>query len=223
MHNTESIEKKIEEATSLGVKYLREGWGSRSSVFLAICDLFAKDVSQEICINICYALDPFHGVASAIYEDGKAYGITVCGALSGGLASFSLINGFKDLPFNFWTEGMKSNGFLGKIIDNPEVSPKEKIQLYYEKCEPLYGAYYQMVYRFKEHFGTTDCLDFEKPFADPISTKCFRNCAKIIAWTSGMVARMLIEYKEDPEKFKVGHGNVHLEVMRSVKASKQGA
>ena len=210
-------QSKIEQAKSVAAKYLRNGWGSRAAVFHTISDLFAKDLSEAECQRICMVLDPFHGVATAIYEDGKAFGITVCGALSGALAGFALINGIKELPFNFWVEGMQPDGFLGKVINDPEVSPEEKVELYYEKIGSLYGAYYQMVLNFKEHFGTTDCFELEKPHKDPISIACFRNCARVVAWTAGMACQMLLEYKENPNQFKTGEGNVHLAVVKSVK------
>ncbi len=209
-------QSKIEQAKSVAAKYLRNGWGSRAAVFHTISDLFAKDLSEAECQRICMVLDPFHGVATAIYEDGKAFGITVCGALSGALAGFALING-QELPFNFWIEGMQPDGFLGKVINDPEVSPEEKVEIYYEKIGSLYGAYYQMVLNFKEHFGTTDCFELEKPHKDPISIACFRNCARVVAWTAGMACQMLLEYKENPDQFKTGNGNVHLAVVKSAK------
>ncbi|WP_299979979.1 hypothetical protein [Desulfobacula sp.] len=58
---------------------------------------------------------------------------------------------------------MQPDGFLGKVMNDPAVSPEQKVKLYYEKCGSLYGAYYRMVLNFKEHFGTTDCFELEKP------------------------------------------------------------
>ena len=114
-------------------------------------------------------------------KDGKANGLTMCGALSGGLAGFSMVHGWRELPFKFWSEGMKPDGWLGKIIDNPSVSPEEKVHAYYDHCKPLaYGAYYQIVARFKERFGTTDCFYLQNPYAEPVSNECFRNYGNVL-------------------------------------------
>jgi len=211
---------KVEQAKNLAAKYMREGWGSRASVFHAIYDLFETDIPPEMCYRFCYILDPLHAPASAIYENGKGFGVTTCGALTGALTAFSMVHGCKDLPYKFWVEGMKPNGFLGSKIDNPAVPPEEKIDDYRVHCEQLgYGAYYQIVARFKEHFGTTDCLDLVKPYGAPITKECFRNCARIVIWTAGMVAQVILEYGEDPYSFKIGNGNVYL---AAVHAAKQG-
>ena len=212
--------EKVEQAKNLASKYMREGWGSRASVFHAIYDLFETDISPEMCYKFCCILDPLHAPASAIYENGKGFGVTVCGALSGALTAFSMVHGCKELPFKFWVEGMKPDGFLSRKIDNPATLPEEKIDDYIDKSEQLgYGAYYQIVARFKEHFGTTDCFDLQKPYGDSITRECFRNCAKIVIWTAGMAAQVILEYAENPDSLKIGNGNVHLAILH---AAKQG-
>ena len=211
-------EEKIEQAKSSAIQYMREGWGSRASVFHAIYDVFDTDLTQEMCYKFCSILDPFHASASAIYGNGKAYGITVCGALSGALAAFSMVHGCKELPYKFWVDGMKPDGFLGKVIDDPAVSPEEKVRICSGRCDQIgYGAYYQIVERFRKRFGTTDCFELEKPYADPVSRECFRNCAKVVIWTAGMIAQVILEYEKEPGSFKKGDENVHLAVIRSVK------
>jgi hypothetical protein len=212
------MDEKIEQAKSLAIKYLREGWGSRASVFHAIYDVFETDLTQEMCDRICSILDPFHAPASAIYEGSKGYGITVCGALSGALAAFSMVYGWRELPYKFWVDGMKPDGFLGKVIDDRTVSPEKKARIYSEMCEPIgYGVYYQIVNRFRKHFGTTDCFDLQKPYGDPVSRECFGNCARVVVWTAGMVAQVILEYEREPSSFKIEDGNVHLAVVRSTK------
>lgn len=220
LSNQVSSNEKVEQTKNLAAKYMREGWGSRASVFHAIYDLFETDISPEMCYKFCCILDPLHAPASAIYEDGKGFGITVCGALSGALTAFSMVHGCKELPFRFWVEGMKPGGFLSKKIDNPTIPPEEKARDYIDKCERGgYGAYYQIVARFKEHFGTTDCFDLQKPHGDSITRECFRNCARIVIWTAGMTAQVILEYEEDPEAFKIGSGNVHLAILRAANRS----
>jgi len=209
-------DEKVEQAETLARKYVKDGWGSRASVFHAIYDLFETDISPEMCTRICSILDPFHGVASAIYEDGKSFGITACGALSGALAAFSMVHGWRELPYKFWAEGMKPGNWLAEAMDDPAISPEEKVRLYYERCKLLgYGGYYQIVLRFKEHFGTTDCFGLEKPFGDPVSRVCFKNCGKVITWTAGMVAQVILEYEENPDSLEIGDGNVHSSVIQS--------
>jgi hypothetical protein len=215
--NQVNVEEKVEQAKSSAIKYVREGWGSRASVFRAIYDVFDTDLTQEMCDKICSILDPFHAPASAIYKKGKAYGITACGALSGALAAFSMVHGWRKIPYKFWVDGMKPDGFLGKVIDDPAVSSEEKVRIYNDRCEQLgYGAYYQIVERFRKHFGTTDCFEFEKPYGNPVSRECFKNCARVITWTAGMVAQVILEYERDTASLKIGNGNVHLAVIRSV-------
>jgi len=211
-----SLEKKVEQARNLAAKYMREGWGSRASVLHAIYDLFETDIPQEMFYKLCCILDPFHAPASAIYENGKDSGITTCGALSGALAAFSMVHGTRELPFKFWAEGMKPDGWVTRMVDNPSISPEEKAYAFMKGCEEMrYGAYYQIVTRFKEHFGTTDCFDLMKPYGDPITRECFRNCDKIVIWTTGMVAQVILEYERNPNSLKVGDGNVYLAVVRS--------
>lgn len=36
----------------------------------------------------------------------------MCGALSGGLADFGMVHGWKDFPYKLWIEGMKSYGWV---------------------------------------------------------------------------------------------------------------
>jgi hypothetical protein len=119
--NQRNLEDRVEQAKAAARKYAREGWGSRATVFHALYDVFQTDtnITPEECYKICCILDPFHAIASAIYENGKANGLTICGALSGGLAGFSMVHGWRELPFKFWSEGMKPDGWLGEIIDNP--------------------------------------------------------------------------------------------------------
>jgi hypothetical protein len=206
---------KVEQAKAAARKYVRDGWGSRSTVFHAIYDVFETDLSPEMCDRFCCILDPFHAVASAIYRNGEVYGLTICGALSGGLAGFSMVHGPKELPYKFWSEGMKPDGWLARIIDNPSISPEEKVRIYYDHCGQLkYGAYFEIVTRFKERFGTTDCFYLEKPYGDPISRECFKNCGEVIIWTAGMVAQVILDCERTPDSFEVGNRNVHLAVIR---------
>ena len=210
---------KVERAKALAKKYMREGWGSRASVLHAIYDLFETGVSSETFIEICTILGPFHGVAAAIYDNGRGFGITACGALSGALAAFSMLYGRKQFPSKFWVEGMKPGGWLAKVIDDPAISPEEKVLLYYEHSKQSgYGGYHQIVLRFKEHFGTTDCFDLEKSYGDPVSRACFRNCNEVVIWTAGMVAEVILQYEENPDSLKIAEENVHLAVLRSGQA-----
>ena len=113
---------------------------------------------------------------------------------------------------------MKSDGWITKMVDNPSISPEEKAYAFIKACEGKgYGAYYQIVARFKERFGATDCFDLQKPYADPVSRECFRNCAKVVIWTAGMVAQVILEYEKNPSSLKVGNGSVQLAVVRSAK------
>lgn len=207
-----------EEAEARAKKYVKEGWGSRAAVFHAIYDLFETDISPETCNKICCILSPFTPAASAIYENGRGYGLTICGALAGALAAFSLIHGPKELPYSFWTEGMKPDGWLKEILDNPDISPEEKVRIYYDRGKPLFSPTQQIVRSFKEHFGATDCLYLEEPYGDPISRECFRNCGKvIIPWTAGMVAQIILDYEKNPDQFEVDDRNVHMTVVRKSK------
>ena len=216
--NQVSSEKKVEKARNLAAKYMRDGWGSRASVLHAIYDLFETGIPPEMFIRLCSIINPFHADAAAIYEEGKSFGVTVCGALSGALAAFSMVHGIKELPSKFWTEGMKPDGWITKMIDNPSISSEEKTYAFIKGCEGIgYGAYYQIVARFKEHFGATDCFDLVKPYGSPITRECFRNCAKIVIWTAGMVAQVILEYEDDPDSLVVGDDNIQLAVVRSAK------
>lgn len=105
-------EKKIEQAKYLAKKYNREGWGSRGAVLHAIYDIFETGIPEDMFIRICSIIDPFHAGASGFYENNKGYGATMCGALSGGLAAFGMVHGWKDFPYKLWIEGMKSYGWV---------------------------------------------------------------------------------------------------------------
>jgi len=45
----------------------------------------------------------------------------------------------KELPYSFWTEGMKPDGWLKEILDNPDISPEEKVRIYYDRGKPLFS------------------------------------------------------------------------------------
>jgi hypothetical protein len=197
-------EKKIEQAKERARKYNREGWGSRAAVLHAIYDMFETGIPEDMFIRICTVMDPFHVVASGFYENGRGYGCTMCGALAGGLAAFSMVHGWKEFPYKFWTEGMKSDGWISTMLEDPGVTLKDKAIAFIDHAKPLgYGGYYQIVSRFKVQFGTTDCLDLVRPYGDYMTREGFKNCHKIIIWTAGMVAQVILEYERDPESLEI--------------------
>ena len=197
------------------IEYLREGWGSRASVFMALLDHFNVHLPLETKKLICLALDPFHGPSGSFYTDEGKYGITVCGALSGALAAFNIIFGSPDmLPYEFWTEGMKEGGWIKRMLDE-KWPAEEKIKVYKEHLEKYgYGAHYEMVKRFYQQFNTTDCYDLCKPFKDPVSTECFKNCAKVVVWTASMAKDVIEKFKENPKAFKIGPEHCFLKIVR---------
>ena len=207
--------KKIEQAKYLARKYNREGWGSRATVLHAIYDIFETGISENMFIRICAIIDPFHAAASGFYENGKGYGATMCGAIGGGLAAFGMVHGWKEFPYRFWTEGMKSDGWIFTMLEDPEVTPKDKAVAFIEHCRPLgYGGYYQIVSRFKEHFGTTHCMDLVRPYGgEYVTREVFKNCHKIIIWTTGMVAQVILEYERDPNSLEIDERNPQLYIL----------
>lgn len=212
-------ESKVEQAKALAAKYMREGWGSRSSLFHAIYDLFETGLSFDTFLRICSIIDPFHAPAAAIYKNGQGTGVTVCGALSSALAAFGMVHGEKNLPYHFWTDGLKKDGWLTKILDDPTLSEEEKLRVFNEKLTEIksYRAYREIVARFHARFGTTECLELQKPYGTSVSRECFRNCARIVAWTAGMVTEVILAYEKDPCSFKTeGEGeNVYAAVLHT--------
>ncbi|NPA15408.1 MAG: C_GCAxxG_C_C family protein [Deferribacteres bacterium] len=197
------------------LNYLRQGWGSRASVLRALLDDFGFAFDEHTLKLICLALDPFHAPSASLYTDRGKYGITVCGALSGALAAFNLITASVDLlPYEFWTEGMKEGGWIKRMID--EGWPLEKkIEAYIKACEKYgYGAHYEMVKRFYERFGTTDCLELEQMVGDPVSYECFKNCAKVVIWTAAMAKDVISAFRKEPSRFRIGKGNVQFQFLK---------
>jgi hypothetical protein len=208
-------EEQIAKAEALARKYNREGWGSRASVLHAIYDIFKPDISYDSFILICSVLDGFHGVAAGFYEDGKGYGIPACGALCGGVAAFFMIKGKKEYPFPFWTEGMKPDGWITTAMNDKQSTPKSLAHEFLDHTKPLgYGGSYQIVSRFKEHFGHTDCMDLVKPYGHNITHDCFKNCHKMIIKTAGIVTRVILEYEKNPESLLLGDRNPLLYICR---------
>ena len=200
--------KMIEEARKLARKYNQAGWGSRASVLHAVYDLFETDIPEKMFIRLCGIIDGFQGVTSGIYEHGKSYGATMCGALSGGIAAFGMVHGWREFPYRFWTEGMKSGGWISDMMEDSKVTKNDKARAFIEHCKPLgYGGYYQIAARFKEHYGTTDCLDLVRPYGEYVNKDCFKNCHKIIIWTAGMVAHVIMEYKINPDSLEIDERN----------------
>ncbi|BAT71812.1 hypothetical protein TST_1018 [Thermosulfidibacter takaii ABI70S6] len=199
------------------LNYTREGWGSRASVFMALLDHFRSPLPLEIRKWICLALDPFHGPSGSFYTEKGKYGITVCGALSGALAAFNVILADPEmLPYAFWTEGMKEDGWIKRMLDE-NWETKRKIEKYIQMLERYgYGAHHEMIKRFYNKFSTTDCYDLCKPFKDPVSVECFRNCARIICWTASMAKDVIEEFKVNPEKFKIGDEHCFKKLMRDI-------
>lgn len=221
LKSVQSVEDTILEAQSLARKYNREGWGSRATIMHAIYDLFETGISEDAFVLICSIVDGFHASSSALYEDNddgrrqRGHGITACGALSGALAAFAMVFGQKEYPFPFWTEGMKPNGWITRVMNDPNSTPKTMAESFIDHARPLgYGGYFHIVSRFKEHFGTTDCLDLVKPFGHYVTHQCFKNCHKIIIWTAGMAAKIILEYDNAPDSFNIDNRNPHLFILK---------
>lgn len=209
--STSQQEDKVEQSKALARKYMREGWGSRASVLHAIYDLFPTDLSEEVFLKVCCILDPLHAPAAAIYENEHGFGITACGALSSALASFAMVHGFKPerqgIFANFWEVAYK------KIITNPNMTAEEKVRKYVDMLQlGGYGAYYQIVVRFKERLGSVDCFELRKPYCsgDPVSRECFKACVRPVSEAAGIAAEVILEYEQDPDSLKIGEGNIHL-------------
>ncbi len=188
----------------LALEYLRGGWGSRASVFMALTDHFKVQIPFETRKWICLAIDPFHGTSGSLILPEGRFGINVCGALSGALSAFNVVMASPDmLPYSFWTEGMKENGWITRLLKERR-SPQEKVKAYLQMCEKYgYGAHHEMVRRFYKRFGTTDCYDLCRPFKDPVSRECFKNCAKVVCWTANMAAEVIEAFQKDPTAFKI--------------------
>ena len=207
-------DKRIEQAKELARKYNREGWGSRAAVLHAIYDTFETGIPEDMFIRVCAVMDAFHAGASGFYENGRGYGCTMCGALAGGLAAFGMVHGWKEFPYKFWAEGMKSDGWISTMLEDPGVTPKDKAVAFIDHCKPLgYGGYYQIASRFKAQFGTTHCLDLVRPYGDYVAKEVFKNCHKIIIWTAGMVAHVILEYERDPDSLEIDERNPTLYIM----------
>ncbi len=190
------------------LEYMRQGWGSRASVFMAVLDHFKVDLPMETKKWICLAIDPFHGPSASFYTEKGKFGITVCGALSGALSAFNMVFASPQMiPYEFWIEGMKEGGWVRKLIE--ENKPiEEKVKVFLQMCEKYgYGAHYEMTKRFYEKFGTTDCADLCASIGDPVSYECFKNCAKVVCWTAEMATEIIEEFKNNPTKFKIGSEN----------------
>jgi len=200
--------KKIDQAESLARNYNRAGWGSRASVLHAIYDLFETGIPESMFIRLCGIIDGFHAGASGFYEHNEGYGATMCGALSGAIAGFGMVHGWREFPYKFWTEGLRPDGWITRMLENPKVTRKDKVRSFLEHCKPLgYGGYYQIASRFKEHFGTTNCLDLVRPYGDYVNRDCFKSCHKIIIWTAGMAAQVIMEYENDPDSLEIDERN----------------
>ncbi len=207
-------EEKVRQAKELAKKYMRQGWGSRPSVFHAIWDLFETDINEEEFLKFCRILNPFHAPASAIYENEVGSGINNCGALSGALASFAMVHGVR-----YGTQGMLSPNDGGweqiykNIMANPDLSAEDKVRRYLDRLKRIgAGAYYQIVARFKKAMGTTDCLALRKPYCggNPLSPRAFKICNQAVIESAGIVAGVILEYETNPEALEIGEGHVHL-------------
>ena len=215
MNTVEQTDKQqIERAKTLAGEYNKEGWGSRSAVLHAIYDIFETGIPHGMFKIICGILDGFHPGAAGLYEHGRGFGITLCGALSGAIASFGMVHGCREIPYKIWTEGMKPDGWLNNLMNDPEATPNEKARSFVKHSESYgYGGYYQITARFKEHFGTTHCIDLVKPYGHYVTEECFRNCHKIIIWTAGMVAQIISEYERCRDSQQIGDGNPHIYIL----------
>lgn len=213
-----SDEELIEQAKTLTAQYVREGWGSRASVLHAIYDMFETNIAPDTFVMYCALLDPLHGPAAAIhFADGKRAGLTICGALTSGLLAFSMLNGEKKIPYQLWAETKPGEGSFGKMIDDPSISLAEKIRLFNEEMDKsCYGVYQHIASRFYEHFGTTDCYDLQKPFGNPVDRECFRNCARVLIWTAGMVTETILAYEKAPSSFKSINDNINSAILRDL-------
>ena len=215
---TNNRQQKIDQARELARKYMRQGWGSRHSVLHAIYDLFDTGLSQEEFLKACRILNPFHAPAGALYESGCGFGVTTCGTLLGALASFAMVHGViygregPRFPGGGWDDTYK------KIMTNPDLSVEAKVRAYLDKLKAIGGgAYYQIVTRFKDRLGATDCITLRRPSlgGDPLSKGAFQACNKAAIEAAGIVAEVILQYEENPDSLQIGEGNVHLAELRS--------
>ena len=207
----------IEQAKTLAANYAREGWGSRATVLHAIYDLFEIDIPPDMFVRFCSILDPLHAPSSGIhFADGRRAGVTVCGALTSALVAFGMLFSERDLPYGLW-EIARPGGWLGEILDDPNVPVAEKVRVFNDESDKgAYGAHQHIALRFYEHFGTTDCYDLQKPFGNPVSRDCFRNCGRVLIWTAGMVTEVILAYAKDPSAFKLTADSVNCAVIRDL-------
>ena len=199
--------------------YMRRGWGSRASVFMAVTDHFGVDLDMTTRKWICLAIDPFHGPSGSLILNGKRFGINICGALAGALSAFNIVYATPDmLPYEFWTEGMREGGWVRRLID--ENRPiEEKVRVFLNMCERYgYGAHHEMVRRFYHRFGTTDCYDLCRQVGDPVSYQCFKNCAKVVCWTAGMAVGVIEAFRENPERFRISKEHAFWRIVEEAKA-----
>ena len=130
-------------------------------------------------MRICCILDPFHAPATGVYKDGHVFGLTICGALSGAIASFSMVHGFgygPDFPGTFWEDTYKS------LMSSPNFSAKERTFKFMDILKDVgYFVYLQIVTRFQARLGTTDCFELRKPYCkgDPYPRKHLRFAEKL--------------------------------------------
>jgi len=69
------------------------------------------------------------------------------------------------------------------------------------------GGYYRIASRFKEHFGTTNCLDLVRPYGGYVNRDCFKSCHNIIIWTADMAEQVIMEYENDPDSLEIDERN----------------
>ncbi|MBS3809190.1 MAG: C-GCAxxG-C-C family protein [Desulfobacterales bacterium] len=173
----QNAEELSEKARKNGLHNIRNGWPSHQSVFKGSCEALNVMVTPEVM----RALSGFGGGIAGL---GGA-----CGALCGGIAV---------LGYFFGESERRDFSPLKKIIDDPSLSPYEKISISNENFKKERAPYVSLVNMFKREFGSTNCADLVSEFyPDIVSRQRFYNCHNIISKTAGFVVDTAIRKIND--------------------------
>jgi C_GCAxxG_C_C family probable redox protein len=171
IHDQDPV-KLIKNAQNNGLSNIRSSWPSQQSVFKASLETFKVDLPSDVMRAIS-------GFGGGIAGFGGA-----CGALCGGIAA---------LGYFFGNDKQRDFSQLKKIIDNPSLSPSDKILASEEGLKKVHSPYASLVHLFIDTFGSMNCSDLIRPFyPDIVSRKRFYHCHSIIAATTGFVAEMVL-------------------------------
>jgi C_GCAxxG_C_C family probable redox protein len=168
-----AFEGLVSTAKENGLQNIRSGWPSHQSVFKGACEALRAEAAPQVM----RALSGFGGGIAGL---GGA-----CGALCGGIAA---------LGYFFGTDERRDFSPLKAIIDDPGLSPSEKMRISEENLGTERLPYTSLVHLFRDRFGAVECEALIRPFRpDLVSRERFYHCHAIISETTGFVARIVVQ------------------------------